>query len=128
MDPKELKEAMESLGFDKESPTIYQIVVDIEKSQKGSGGITSEEFKRAITDKLGDIKTKDGLKRVFDLFIDNPKQHTINLDTLKKITKELGDTMSDEELKDMLKYASKNEKELTFDEFYDIMTKKFFSE
>ena len=34
--------------------------------------------------------------------------------------------MSDEELKDMLERASKNGVELTFEEFYDIMTKKSF--
>ena len=40
--------------------------------------------------------------------------------------KELGENMSDEELKDMLERASKNGVELTFEEFYDIMTKKSF--
>ena len=34
--------------------------------------------------------------------------------------------MSDEELKDMLERASNNGVELTFEEFYDIMTKKSF--
>ena len=128
MNPKELKEAMESLGFDKESPTIYQIVVDITNSELGKGkGITLEQFKKAITDKLGDLKTKEGIKRVFDLFIDNPNQNAINLETLKKITKDLGDNMRDDELQDMLKHACKDETNLTFDEFYDIMTKKFLS-
>ena len=34
--------------------------------------------------------------------------------------------MSDEELKDMQKRASKNGVELTFEKFYPIMTKKSF--
>jgi len=34
--------------------------------------------------------------------------------------------MSNEELKDMLERASSNGTELTFEEFYDIMTKKSF--
>ena len=50
----------------------------------------------------------------------------ITLSSLKKISKELGENMSDEELKDMLERASKNGVELTFEEFYDIMTKKSF--
>ena len=34
--------------------------------------------------------------------------------------------MSVKELKDMLERASKNDIEITFEEFYDIMTKKSF--
>ena len=34
--------------------------------------------------------------------------------------------MSNEELKDMLERASSNGTELTFEEFYEIMTKKSF--
>ena len=45
---------------------------------------------------------------------------------MKKISKELGENMFDEELKDMLERSSKNGVELTFEEFYDIMTKKSF--
>ena len=45
---------------------------------------------------------------------------------MKKICKEWGENMSDEELKDMLERSSKNGVELTFEEFYDIITKKSF--
>ena len=41
---------------------------------------------------------------------------------MKKVAKELGENMSDEEIEDMLIRASKNGKpELTFEEFYEIM-------
>ena len=77
-------------------------------------------------EKLGDKKSKEGIRRIFELFIDDPNADTITLSSLKKISKELGENMSDEELKDMLERASKNGVELTFEEFYDIMTKKSF--
>ena len=48
------------------------------------------------------------------------------MSSLKKIAQELGENMSAEELKDMLERASANGTELTFDEFYEIMTKKSF--
>ena len=98
IDPKELKAAMQSLGFDSKNPTIYQLIADLDTPEaERNGGIT------------------------FDDFVD-----AINLSSLKKISKELGENMSDEELKDMLERASKNGVELTFEEFYDIMTKKSF--
>ena len=77
-------------------------------------------------EKLGDKKSKEGIRRIFELFIDDPNADTITLSSLKKISKELEENISDEELKDMLERASKNGVELTFEEFYDIMTKKSF--
>ena len=91
-----------------------------------NGGINFDDFVDAINDKLEDKESKEGIKRIFDLFIDDPNADTITLRSLKKISKELGENMSDEELKDMLERASKNGVELTFEEFYDIMTKKSF--
>ena len=94
--------------------------------QMENGGINFDDFVDAINDKLEDKESKEGIKRIFDLFIDDPNADTITLRSLKKISKELGENMSDKELKDMLERASKNGVELTFEEFYDIMTKKSF--
>ena len=100
-------------------------VSDTPEAEK-NGGINFDDFVDAINDKLGDKESKEGIRRIFDLFIDDPNADTITLSSLKKISKELGENMSDEELKDMLERASKNGVELTFEEFYDIMTKKSF--
>ena len=127
IDPKELKAAMQSLGFDSKNPTIYKLIADLDTPEaEKNGGINFDDFVDAINDKLGDKESKEGIRRIFDLFIDDPNADTITLSSLKKISKELGENMSDEELKDMLERASKNGVELTFEEFYDIMTKKSF--
>ena len=42
IDPKELKAAMQSLGFEAKNQTIYQMIGDIDKD--GSGSIDFEEF------------------------------------------------------------------------------------
>jgi centrin-1 len=128
IDPKELKAAMQSLGFDTKNPTIFQMIseLDTPDSQK-KGGIDFDTFVEAINNKLGDKETKDGIRRIFNLFIDDPQQETITLSSLRRIARELGEQMSNDELKDMLERASSNGTELTFDEFYDIMTKKSFA-
>jgi centrin-1 len=128
IDPKELKAAMQSLGFDTKNPTIFQMIseLDTPDSQK-KGGIDFDTFVEAINNKLGDKETKDGIRRIFNLFIDDPQQETITLSSLRRIARELGEQMSNDELKDMLERASSNGTELTFEEFYDIMTKKSFA-
>ena len=127
IDPKELKAAMQSLGFDTKNPTIFQLIADLDTPEAAKkGGIEFESFVEAINNKLGDKETKDGIRRIFDLFVHDPQSETITLSSLRRIARELGEQMSNEELKDMLERASSNGTELTFEEFYDIMTKKSF--
>ena len=80
----------------------------------------------AITAKLGNKETKEGIARIFDLF-DDDHTGTININNLKRVAKELGETMSTEELKEMLERAASNGEEITFEDFYFIMTKKTFA-
>jgi centrin-1 len=127
IDPKELKAAMQSLGFDTKNPVIYQLIADLDTPENAKkGGIDFNTFVEAINDKLGDRSSREGIKRIFQLFIDDPSQDTISLSSLKRIAKELGEQMSADELRDMLERASSNGQELSFDEFYEIMTKRSF--
>jgi len=126
IDPKELKAAMQSLGFDAKNPTIFHLIAELDTPEVAKkGGIDFDHFLQAINDKLGDKESEEGLRRIFHLFIDD-HQETITLASLRKIAKELGENMSSEDLQDMLARASSNGTELTFQEFYDIMTKKNF--
>ncbi len=126
IDPKELKAAMQSLGFDSKNPTIFLLISELDTPEAAKrGGIEFETFLEAINSKLGDKETEEGLRRIFNLFVDD-NQDTITLSSLRKIAKELGEQMSHEDLQDMLSRASSNGTELTFQEFYDIMTKKSF--
>ena len=79
-----------------------------------NGGISYDDFSDAINNKLNDKESKEEIMRIFDLFISDPNADTITLSSLKKISKEFGENMSDEDLKIMLKRASKNGVELTF--------------
>ena len=127
IDPKELKAAMQSLGFDTKNPTIFQLIADLDTPDNvKKGGIDFDTFVEAINNKLGDKETKEGIERIFNLFIDDPNQNSITLSSLRRIARELGEQMSSEELKDMLERASSNGQELSFEEFFDIMTKKSF--
>lgn len=50
IDPRELKAAMQSLGFEAKNQTIYQMIADIDKD--GSGSIDFEEFLDMMTAKM----------------------------------------------------------------------------
>ena len=124
IDPSEIKETMKQLGFDSKNPTIYKIIEDLETEEsKKNGGITFKEFSEIMNQRLGDKQTKEGARRIFDLFVDETNAEYIPLDSLKKIAKELGDKTSDDELKEMIESASKNNGKLSFDDFYYIISK-----
>ena len=66
------------------------MIADLEKVGRE---IDFEEFLTAITSKLGDKETKEGINKIFDLF-DDDLSGSINLNNLKRVAKELGETMT----------------------------------
>lgn len=125
IDPKELKAAMQSLGFEAKNQTIYQMIADIDKD--GSGTIDFEEFLDMMTAKMSDKDTREDIQKVFNLF-DDDQTGKISLRNLKRVAKELGETMSDAELLEMIERADTDtDGEISPDEFYSIMTKKTFT-
>ena len=125
IDPKELKAAMQSLGFESKNPVIYAMIADLDTPENASG-INFDNFLDSITAKLGNKESKDGIARIFDLF-DDDKSGCINIHNLRRVAKELGETMSADELKEMLERAASNGDEISFEDFYFIMTKKTFA-
>ena len=124
IDPNEIKETMKQLGFDTKNPTIFQIIEDLDTPEsKKNGGISFSQFSESMNKRLGDKESKEGARRIFDLFVDDTKAEYIPIESLKKIAKELGDKSSDDQLKDMIECASKNNGQLSFDDFYYIISK-----
>jgi Ca2+-binding EF-hand superfamily protein len=125
IDPKELKAAMQSLGFEAKNQTIYQMIGDIDKD--GSGSIDFEEFLDMMTAKMSDKDSREDIMKVFNLF-DDDQTSKISLRNLKRVAKELGETMTDAELLEMIERADNDQDgEINFEEFYAIMTKKTFN-
>jgi centrin-1 len=91
IDPKELKAAMQSLGFEAKNQTIYQMIADIDKD--GNGSIDFDEFLDMMTAKMSDKDTREDIQKVFNLF-DDDQTGKISLRNLKRVSKELGETMS----------------------------------
>jgi hypothetical protein len=59
IDPKELKAAMQSLGFEAKNQTIYQMIADIDKD--GNGTIDFDEFLDMMTAKMVRIRQSSPL-------------------------------------------------------------------
>merc|ERR1711865_1127620 len=116
IDPRELKSAMQSLGFEAKNATIYQMIGDIDKD--GSGSIDFEEFLDMMTAKMSDKDTRADIAKVFELY-DDDNTGKISLRNMKRVAKELGETMNDIDLGEMIQRAdTDNDGEITLDDFY----------
>lgn len=128
IDPKETVAAMRSLGYDTKNPTLFQIMYELDTPQNSKDLVDFDQFVEHINKAVDDTSSEDGIRRIFNLFIDDPSQDTISLATLKKIVRELDENVALEELKGMIERASGSGTELTFQEFYEYMVNKYGKE
>mmetsp|Transcript_74044 Transcript_74044/g.160128 ORF Transcript_74044/g.160128 Transcript_74044/m.160128 type:complete len:102 (+) Transcript_74044:220-525(+) len=92
----------------------------------GSGSIEFEEFLDMMTARMSDKDTRQDIEKVFRLF-DDDKTGKVTFNNLKRVAKELGENMSDEDLMEMIDRADTDgDHAVSFEEFYAIMTKKTF--
>ena len=123
IDTEELKQALSNLGIDAKNQTLQNMMNDIDKNQ--SGTIDFNEFIELMTAKMTDKDTPEDLRKVFDLFIGDDTADKIEFKHLKRVAKELGENISDEELNEMIVRADTDrDGKVSFEEFFAIMTKK----
>ena len=90
----------------------------------GNGTIDFAEFLAMMTGKMGEKDSREDIEKVFKLF-DDDETGRISFKNLKRIAKELGENMNDDEIQEMIDQADRDgDGEINEDEFYRIMKKK----
>lgn len=121
IDVKELKVAMRALGFEPKKEDIKKMIADIDK--EGSGTIDFSDFLGMMSSKMTEKDSKEEILKAFRLF-DDDGTGTISFKNLKRVAKELGENLTDEELKEMIDEADRNgDGEVNEQEFLRIMRK-----
>ena len=129
----ELKVALRALGFEPQKEEIKTLISDLnnnnagrdrdrEKDKEGQVTIDYNDFLDIMTTKMSERDSEQELAKAFILFSRNKDQ--IEFDDLKAIAKELGENMSDDELKEMMFEANKMDREgiVTRNDFMSILT------
>ena len=123
IDVGELKQALMNLGIDTKNQTLQNMLADIDKN--GNANIDFDEFIDMMTAKMSDKDTREDLEKVFELFLGDDNSDKIDIRHLKRVCEELNENMSDDELNEMIVRAdSDRDGNVTFEDFYAIMTKK----
>jgi Ca2+-binding EF-hand superfamily protein len=122
---REIRSAMQSIGYDEKNPTVYEVMTELDNPRnKNSGGATFNDFCQTVNYRVPERETTEDLRKVFNLFLDDPNSNTTSLESIKRVADELGENIEEIELNAMLNKASKSGARLTFDDFVAIMTGK----
>lgn len=115
---------LEELGLDRRNPFVLNLINGLKDKNKPIG---LDEFIDTIASRVGETKTKDGIRRIFALF-DKDENGVIDFEEFKGIAKQLHDAINDDDIHEMLHSTHINHKTssnegFTFDEFYSIVSK-----
>jgi Ca2+-binding EF-hand superfamily protein len=121
--PKDTVEAMKSLGYDKKNPELYRIMKELDTPENET--IDFPLFANHIINAITDKYSEDGIRTIFNLFVDDPKEDTVSIINLKKIIEELGEKPSQQEIDRLLDIKGSVNAKLTFDEFLDFMRRVY---
>merc|ERR550534_613242 len=129
IDLRELKAAMQSLGYESKNETIFTMLGELDKD--GNASLDFDEFLELMAGKDGTRDDRDGreeIDKVFRLF-DAEQKGAISVKDVQRVAKELGERLSQEEITEIVRRAVVDESslEISPEEFYVIMTKKDLS-
>ena len=105
IDAKELKIVMRALGFEPKKEEIRNIILDVDR--EGTSQIEYSDFLDIMTVKMKERDPVEEMKKAFRLFLDDDSDR-ISLKHLKKVARDLGETMTDEELQEMIDEADRD--------------------
>ena len=122
IDAREVRNAMQKIGYDENNPTVYEVVTELDNPRNKKNGVTFNDFVQTVNYKVPEKETLEDLRKVFNLFLDDPNSNTTSLESIKRVADELGENIEEVELNAMLNKASKSGARLTFDDFVALMT------
>jgi len=120
VDFHELKVAMRALGFDLKKPEVLKIIRDHDKS--GQGLLEYDDFSKIMSERIMARNPHEEIRRAFQLF-DDDQTGKISLRNLRRVAKELGEPLDDDELQAMIEeFDLDQDGEINEQEFFAIMS------
>lgn len=119
--PAEVSAALASLGTD-HSAAFFRLLEGIDEL---GAEITFDQFLAHVTDRLGNRNSPEGIERIFYLFND-AGSGSITLKQMQRVAKELGESMTAEELEAAIQRVAGGKSEISLEDFTAVMTKKVY--
>jgi centrin-3 len=119
IDRHELRVAMRAMGFEVSKQEIAEIMEA--KDPDGTGSIKFAAFQEVVGEKMSERDPQDEIRKAFALF-DDDRTGKIRLKNLRRVARELGETMTDDELQAMIdEFDTDHDGQISEAEFIAIM-------
>ncbi|XP_074605702.1 uncharacterized protein LOC141858753 [Brevipalpus obovatus] len=105
IESSKLKMAMRALGFEPKKEEVKKIINEYDKDNEGV--IAYDDFLNLMSKKISEKDANDEIMRAFQLF-DDKNTGKIGFESLKRVSEELGENISEEELKEMIAEADRD--------------------
>ena len=110
---------MRALGFEPKREEIKKMIADVDTN--GSGVIDYNEFLDMMTQKMAERDPREEMLKAFRLF-DDDETGTISLKNLRRVAKELGENMTDDELQEVIDFCDKDGRgEILLEDFCSVL-------
>ena len=123
LDLKEILGAMRESELDSKFPLVYDLIAQINASEY-KNGITFEQLLDEINKRLENRESEESIERSFSCFTGNSDKQKIGADDIKQVADDIGEELTEDQAKRIIGRIAKNGKNVDFDEFYMVMTKK----
>ncbi|XP_039265674.1 centrin-3-like [Styela clava] len=120
IDYHELKVAMRALGFEVKKADVLKILRENDREETGK--ISFDDYNDVMTDLILERDPQEELTKAFKLF-DDDDSGKISLRNLRRVARELGENMTDDELRAMIdEFDTDGDGEINLEDFIAIMT------
>ncbi|MCL4120711.1 UNVERIFIED_CONTAM: hypothetical protein GTU68_002737 [Idotea baltica] len=112
---------MRALGFEPKKEEVKKMISEVDR--EGKGVIEFADFMELMTGKISERDPREEILKAFRLF-DDDSTGKVSLKNLKRVSRELGETMNDDELQEMIDEADRDgDGEISEEAFIRIMKK-----
>ncbi|XP_003382926.1 PREDICTED: centrin-3-like [Amphimedon queenslandica] len=119
IDYHELKVAIRALGFEVKKTEVQKIIKDYDRNDQGK--ITYQDFYDIMSEWVSQRDPVEETLKAFKLF-DDDESGKISLRNLRRVARELGENMSEDELRAMIdEFDTDKDGEISKEEFMAIM-------
>ena len=117
IDIPNILENMIKLGYDRIHPELFDLFESL-----GEDKINYSDYVTILAEIMNQKEEDAGLQRMYDLLLYNPQLEAIDFETLKKISQETGNSLTDMEIEFALKEAGDG-KTIPIESFIQFMKK-----
>ena len=122
IDHHELKVLIRALGFEVKKKQVVKLVHDVDPANEGK--VDYNIFLDIMTDFYAERDPQEEIQKAFALF-DDDKSGRIGMKNMRRIARELGENLSEEELQAMIdEFDRDQDGEINEEEFFHIMSQQ----